>query len=47
MEAKKMLESAWTLLEKIPVNGNYVDVMFAVRQKLREAYQALEEEKHG
>lgn len=47
MEAKKELESAWALLEKIPVSGDYVDVMFAVRQKLRAAYKALEEDEHG
>lgn len=47
MEAKKQLEAAWALLEKVPVSGDYVDVMSAVRQKLRLAYKALEEEEHG
>lgn len=47
MEAKKQLDEAFALLTSIPVSGDYVDVMFAVKQKLRAVYQTLEEDEHG
>lgn len=47
MEAKEHMERAWELLAQIPVSGDMVEVMFAVKQELREAYKGLEGEKNG
>lgn len=38
-ELQKKLDSAYQMLGKLPVTGDGVDVMFFVRQELREAYK--------
>lgn len=40
-EVKKHLEEAFQLLSSIPVKGDAVDVMAAVRVNLRSAYHLL------
>lgn len=42
MELKEHLERAWKLLGRIPVSGDMVEVMLAVKQELRAAYKELE-----
>lgn len=38
-ELQKKLDSVFQLLGKLPVTGDAVDIMFCVRQELREAYK--------
>lgn len=49
VDVKKNLNECYALLSTLNVNGNAVDVMAAVRQKLREALGVMEEEgaEHG
>jgi hypothetical protein len=47
MTAKQNLEKAFELLSKIPVAGQYVDIMAAARSELRTAYKQIEVEKDG
>lgn len=49
VDVKKNLNECYMMLSTLNVSGNAVDVMAAVRQKLREAMGALEEtgEDHG
>ena len=46
-QAKKKLERAFDLLNRIPVSGQYVEIMCAARNELREAYKLLEEGEDG
>lgn len=43
MNAKQRIDKAYQLLSAIPVQGDDVDIMFAVRQELRAAFQELTE----
>ncbi len=38
-ELQKRLDSAFRLLSKLSVSGDVVDIMYAVRKELREAYK--------
>ena len=44
---KRKIEKIYELISRIPVNGDYVDVMAAVRADLRIVHnQMIEQEKH-
>lgn len=38
-EIQKRLDSAFRLLGRMSVSGDVVDIMYAIRQELREAYK--------
>lgn len=42
--AMKELETIYNLLNSIPVNGEAVDVMAAIRAKMRTLYSKMKEE---
>lgn len=43
MDTKQRIEKAYGLLAAIPVQGDSVDIMFAVRQELKAAFRELTE----
>lgn len=43
-QVKKSLEQAYTILSTIPVSGDNVDKMTAVRAELRRAFSLLKEQ---
>lgn len=44
-ELQKELDAVWNLLASLPVRGDAVDIMAAVRGGLRRAYKLAEPEK--
>lgn len=43
-DVQKELDQAYKLLSAIPVQGDSVDVMYAVRERLRKAFALAEDE---